>query len=235
MGEMDWTGRKLHFIAIGGAGMSGLALVCHRLGARVTGSDRAESELPGPPCARPGSIPWSGTMPTPCPPDAEVVVSTAIGDDNPELVRARERGQAVLHRGALLAELCAEGRLIAVAGTHGKTTTTGMIVHALRELGADPALLHRRRAARRGPRTGRAGERRARVRVTGWSPRPTSPMPASSSFAPEVAVVTNVELDHHARWCSRAELTEAFARFADGARASSVSGAGPRRRSPAGA
>ena len=90
-------------------------------------------------CARPGSISGSGTMPTPCLPDAEVVVSTAIGDDNPELVRARERGQPALHRGALLAELCAEGRLIAVAGTHGKTTTTGMLVHALRELGEDPS------------------------------------------------------------------------------------------------
>ena len=179
----------------------------------------------------PGSIRASGTMPTPCPPDAEVVVSTAIGDDNPELVRARERGQAVLHRGALLAELCAEGRLIAVAGTHGKTTTTGMLVHALRELGADPAFFIGGELPGAGSGGAAANAGRG-ARATGSSPRPTSPTPASSSCAPEVAVVTNVELDHHARWSSRAELTEAFGRFAEGASRSRVGteGAGPDRR-----
>src|SRR5262245_58433981 len=124
MDEMDWTERKLHFIAIGGAGMSGLALVCHRLGARVTGRDRRGSGY----LARlreTGLDPLVGHDPEAVPEDAEVVVSTAVGDDNPELVRARERRQAVVHRGRLLAELCSEGRLIAVAGTHGKTTTTG--------------------------------------------------------------------------------------------------------------
>src|SRR5688572_25729655 len=132
-----WAGRKLHFIAVGGAGMSGLALVAHRLGASVTGSDRAESSYLDRLRAA-GLEPVVGHDADLVPPDAEVVVSTAIGPDNPELAAARERGQAELHRGALLAELCTEGRLIAVAGTHGKTTTTGMIVHALRELGADP-------------------------------------------------------------------------------------------------
>src|SRR5687767_8019057 len=113
---MDWTKRKLHFIAIGGAGMSGLALVCHRLGAAVTGSDRAESSY----LRRlrdAGLAPRVGHDPDSVPADAEVVISTAIAEDNPELVRARERGQAVLHRGRLLADLCSEGRLIAVAGT----------------------------------------------------------------------------------------------------------------------
>ena len=73
------------------------------------------------------------------PAGAEVVVSTAIGADNPELALARERGVEPIHRGALLAELCAEKRLIAIAGTHGKTTTTAMAVWALRAIGADPA------------------------------------------------------------------------------------------------
>ncbi len=75
------------------------------------------------------------------PEGAEVVVSTAIGDDNPELVLARERGPEPIHRGDLLAELCAEKRLIAVAGTHGKTTTTAMMVWALRGAGRRPGLL----------------------------------------------------------------------------------------------
>ena len=215
MGEMDWTGRKLHFIAIGGAGMSGLALVCHRLGAGVTGSDRAESSYLD--RLREAGIDLRvGHDADSVPPDAEVVVSTAIGDDNPELVRARERGQAVLHRGALLAELCAEGRLIAVAGTHGKTTTTGMLVHALRELGEDPSFF----IGGELPGAGSGGSAANAGSGEGdWMVAEADESDASFlELAPEIAVVTNVELDHHARWSSRAELTEAFARFAEGAR-----------------
>jgi UDP-N-acetylmuramate--alanine ligase len=71
--------------------------------------------------------------------DADVVVSTAVPEDNPELVRARERGQRVIHRGELLAELCSQRRLLAIAGTHGKTTTAAMCIWALRKTGAEPA------------------------------------------------------------------------------------------------
>jgi UDP-N-acetylmuramate--alanine ligase len=135
-----WAERRLHFIAIGGAGMSGLALVCRRLGARVSGSDRAESSYIERLRAA-GLEPRIGHDADAVPPDAEVVVSTAVHDDNPELARARERGQIVIHRGELLAEVCSGRRLLAVAGTHGKTTTAGMLAHALRETGADPAFL----------------------------------------------------------------------------------------------
>ena len=151
------------------------------------------------------------------PADAEVVVSTAIPDDNPELVRARERGQRVIHRGELLAELCTAGRLIAVAGTHGKTTTTGMLVHALRALGADPAFFIGGDLPGAGP-DGAPGN-------AGWGEGEWLVAEADESDAsflelrPEVAVVTNVELDHHSRWRSRAELIDAFGRFAEPARA----------------
>jgi UDP-N-acetylmuramate--alanine ligase len=208
---MDWTKRKLHFIAIGGAGMSGLALVCHRLGAAVTGSDRAESSY----LRRlrdAGLAPRVGHDPDSVPADAEVVISTAIAEDNPELVRARERGQAVLHRGRLLADLCSEGRLIAVAGTHGKTTTTGMLVHTLRGLGAEPTFF----IGGELPGAGPAGE----AANAGWGDGDWIVAEADESdgsfleLRPEVAVVTNIELDHHSRWSSTAELTEAFAGFA---------------------
>ena len=229
MTEPDFSQRKFHFIAIGGAGMSGLALVCHRLGARVSGSDRTESSY----LARlreAGLEPRIGHDADAVPDDAEVVVSTAIADDNPELARARERGQAVLHRGQLLAELCAQGRLIAVAGTHGKTTTTGMLVHALQEMDADPAFFIGGELPGAGPDGAAAnagwGEesserRKARNKVgppgKGGKWIVAEADESDGSFLelrPEVAVVTNVELDHHARWSSRAELTEAFASFA---------------------
>src|SRR5436189_1204735 len=134
----DWASRRLHFIGIGGAGMSGLAIVCAELGASVTGSDRSDSSYMERLRAA-GLDPKVGHGAANLPEGAEVVLSTAIGDDNPELGLARERSARTIHRGALLAELCAEKRLIAIAGTHGKTTTTAMLAWALRELGEDPA------------------------------------------------------------------------------------------------
>jgi len=211
MSAERWANRKLHFIAIGGAGMSGLALVAHRLGAKVTGSDRAESGYLDRLRAA-GLEPTVGHDADAVPADAEIVVSTAIGPDNAELARGRERGQAELHRGALLAELCAEGRLIAVAGTHGKTTTTGMIVHALRAIGADPTYFIGGELAGAGEDGGPAN--------AGLGSGDLVVAEADESDAsflelrPEVAVVTNVELDHHARWGSKAELFRAFAQFA---------------------
>jgi UDP-N-acetylmuramate--alanine ligase len=206
----DWSGRKLHFIAIGGAGMSGLALVCHRRGAEVSGSDRAESSYMERLRAA-GLEPRLGHDRRQVPADAEVVVSTAISDDNPELAIARERGQRALHRGELLAELCAERRLLAVAGTHGKTTTTAMCVHALRAAGADPAFFLGGELRGAGP----GGE----PANAGWGEGEWVVAEADESDAsflelrPEVAVVTNLELDHHSRWGSLAELADAFARF----------------------
>jgi UDP-N-acetylmuramate--alanine ligase len=218
--SMSFEGRELHFIAIGGAGMSGLALVCHELGARVTGSDRAESAYFERVVAA-GIEARLGHEADAVPPGAEVVVSSAIRDDNPELARARERGQRILHRGQLLAELCAQKRLIAIAGAHGKTTTTGMLAWIgggkvsyllggeLPGLeGGDPANAH-------------------------WTPDAewvvAEADESDASFLelrPEVAVVTNVELDHHARWSSRSDLVEAFRSFAAPA-SSLVLGADP--------
>ena len=211
MSETDWSARELHFIAIGGAGMSGLALVAHGRGASVTGSDRAESTYLRRLRAA-GLDPRVGHQAEQVPPEAEVVVSTAIPEDNPELVVARERGQRILHRGELLAELCSERRLIAVSGTHGKTTTAGMLAHALREIGADPAFFLGGELPEAGGGGGPAN--------AGWGEGEWAVAEADESDAsflalrPEVAVVTSVELDHHSRWRSRGELMRGFARFA---------------------
>jgi UDP-N-acetylmuramate--alanine ligase len=214
MSTEDWSGRDLHFIAVGGAGMSGLALVCAQLGATVSGSDRAESSYLERLRAA-GLEPSVGHHAAQVPAGAEVVVSTAIAEDNPELAIARERGQRVIHRGELLAELCSLRRLIAIAGTHGKTTTAGMAVCALRSVGADPAFFIGGELPGAGPGGAPAN--------AGWGAGEWVVAEADESDAsflelrPEVALVTNVELDHHSRWGSRAELIESFARFAAGA------------------
>src|SRR5438552_17698617 len=115
--------------------MSGLALVCHRLGAGVSGSDRAESSYLERLRAA-GLEPRVGHDAGAVPADAEVVVSTAVPEDNPELVRARERGQRIVHRGELLAERCAAKRLIAVACSHGKPATAGLLARPSPPIGA---------------------------------------------------------------------------------------------------
>src|SRR3954454_4009426 len=132
MSERPWTGRRLHFVGIGGAGMSGWARVSAQLGAEVSGSDRAES--PALERLRAAGIDArAGHAAANLPPgdDVTVVLSTAVPPDNPERLAALERGLPVLKREDLLAELTALRRVIAVAGAHGKTTTTSMAAHFL--------------------------------------------------------------------------------------------------------
>jgi UDP-N-acetylmuramate--alanine ligase len=211
----DWSGRRLHFIGIGGAGMSGLAVVCAGLGAEVTGSDRSESSYMERLRAA-GLEPTIGHDAANLSADAEVVVSTAIATENPELTLARERGLTVIHRGELLAELCAEKRLIAIAGTHGKTTTTAMTVWALRGIGEDPAFFVGGEVPGLGPEGAPAN--------AGWGTGEWVVAEADESdgsflrLDPEVAVITNVEMDHHSKWGSLEPLIGAFVGFAGKAR-----------------
>ncbi|HWM55452.1 MAG TPA: Mur ligase domain-containing protein [Solirubrobacterales bacterium] len=211
---MSWRSRRLHFVGIGGAGMSGLAQVCRELGAEVTGSDRADSSYMERLRAA-GLDPVVGHDAANLPERAEVVVSTAIGADNPELALAQERGLTVMHRGDLLAELCAEKRLIAVAGTHGKTTTTAMLAWSLRAIGAGPAFF----VGGEVPGLGESGA----AANAGWGDGEWVVAEADESdgsfgkLKPEIAIVTNIEMDHHSHWGSLVELRQAFERFSSSA------------------
>jgi UDP-N-acetylmuramate--alanine ligase len=201
-----FSGRALHFIGIGGAGMSGLALVARKLGASVTGSDLAESSYCAP-LRSAGIEPVIGHDAVNLPEGAEVVVSTAIPDDNPELAAARAAGATVLHRGELLGELSRMKRTIAVGGTHGKTTSASMAALALLESGREPAFLI-------------GGELRAAGTNAAWGRGEWAVIEADESdrsflnLGRDVAVVTNIELDHHSTYANLGELEEAFERFA---------------------
>src|SRR4051812_13250527 len=198
MSATDWAARRLHFIGIGGAGMSGLALVARALGAEVTGSDRAESSYVERLRAA-GIEPVIGHDAANLPDAAEVVVSTAIAESNPELAKARAAGLRVLHRGDLLAEIAALKRSVVIAGTHGKTTTASMAAHALVELGRDPAYLI-------------GGELRSTGANAAWGEGELIVVEADESdrsflkLASDVAAITNVELDHHATYPSTREV-----------------------------
>jgi UDP-N-acetylmuramate--alanine ligase len=206
MSDAPWGGRRLHFIGIGGAGMSGLAIVALGLGARVSGSDRADSSYADR-VRELGVEPVIGHDPSNLPDDAEVVVSTAIGDDNPELAAARDRGLRILHRGELLGEVSRLKRCLAVAGTHGKTTTASMVAHALVASGRKPGYLI-------------GGEVRSTGTNASWGQGDWVVIEADESdrsflrLEPDVAVVTNVELDHHSTYRTLTEVQQAFADFA---------------------
>jgi len=202
----NFDGRRLHFVGIGGAGMSGLALVAKALGAEVSGSDQARSSYTDR-LVDAGIEPAIDHDAANLPSGAEVVVSTAIPESNPELAAARSAGARVLHRGALLGELTRLKRSIAIAGTHGKTTTCGMVAHVLRETGRDPAFVI-------------GGELRSAGTNAAWGEGEWIVVEADESdrsfleLARDVAVVTNVELDHHATYGSLADLRATFGEFA---------------------
>ena len=204
-GAGPFSGRQLHFIGIGGAGMSGLALVAAELGATVTGSDRADSSYTER-LVEHGIEPAIGHDAANLPAGAEVVVSTAIPPENPELVAAHAAGATVIHRGQLLGELTRLKRSIAIAGTHGKTTTCGMVAHILTATGRDPAFVI-------------GGELRSAGTNAKWGTGDWILAEADESdrsfleLSRDVAIVTNIELDHHATYGSLADLRATFAQF----------------------
>ena len=203
----DWSSRRLHFVGVGGAGMSGLALVARALGAQVTGSDRADSPY-AEHLREHGIEPMIGHAASNVPEGAEVVYSTAVPADNPERLAAAGNE---LHRADLLGEITRLRRCIAITGTHGKTTTAAMIVHALRGCGFDPSYLV-------GGELGGTGSN------AGWATGDWVVVEADESDRSllkldcEIAILTNAELDHHATYGSRLDLETTLAEFMSRAR-----------------
>ncbi len=204
-----WGDRRLHFVGVGGAGMSGYARAAYALGAQVSGSDRADSpylqRLRADGVLTRASIGHTAAN-VPEGADVELVYSSAIDPENPERAAARERGLPEHPRADLLAELSALRRTIAVAGTHGKTTTSSMLVHALRGANLDPGWLV-------GAEVG-GGLPNAHWSAGEWLVVEADESDRSMlSLRTEIAVVTNVELDHHATYRSLGELREVFRAF----------------------
>jgi UDP-N-acetylmuramate--alanine ligase len=183
--------------------MSGLALIAKALGASVTGSDQAASSYTERLNEAGIALHVGPHAERNVPPDAEVVYSTAVPADNPERRAATGRE---LHRADLLAQIAALRRCLAVTGTHGKTTTAGMVVHALRAVGLDPSYVI-------------GGELRCTGTNAAWGAGEWIVVEADESdrsllsLDPELALLTSAELDHHSTYGSLLELEDTLRSF----------------------
>lgn len=195
-----------HFIGIGGAGMSGIAKILAQRGAKVAGSDAKESATAEALRALGATVHIGHTAEHLADDASCVVVSSAIREDNPELARAAELGIPVVHRSDALAALMTGLRPIAVAGTHGKTTTTSMLAVSLTELGLAPSYAIGGDLDAPGSNALHGGGD-IFVAEADESDR------SFHKYAPEVAIVLNVELDHHANYASIDEIYESFETF----------------------
>jgi UDP-N-acetylmuramate--alanine ligase len=199
----------VHFIAIGGSGMNGIAAMMLAQGIRVSGSDRQDSKYLRSLEAQ-GARVYVGHRAEQLGDATTVVVSSAIREDNPELAEARRRGLRVLHRSAALGSLMLGRRGIAVAGTHGKTTTTAMIAHVLSGCGFDPSFVIG--GALTGTATGgHLGSGDVMIVEADESDG------SFLQYPREVAVVTNIDPDHLSNWGSAEDYADGFLRFATAA------------------
>lgn len=195
----------LHFIGVGGISMSGLAKMFAGRGSRVSGSDAKDSHLLGV-LRQLGCEIFVGHHTANLGDPTCVVVSTAIRADNPELVAARARGIPVVHRAQALAYLMRDRRAVAVAGTHGKTTTTSMLSVAFQQLGLDPSYAI-------GGELGEPGSNAYHGSGDLFVAEADESDRSFHHYQPTAATILNIEEDHHDHYASLAQVVESFGQF----------------------
>jgi UDP-N-acetylmuramate--alanine ligase len=198
--------QPVHFVGIGGIGMSGLAEILLGMGYRVSGSDlRSSSITEG--LKQRGATVYQGHEAANLGDARAVVVSSAVAEDNAEVAEARRLGLPVIPRGELLAELMRLKFGIAVAGSHGKTTTTSMIAAIMTHAGLDPTVVV-------GGRVGMMGGANARLGKSDYLVVESDESDGSFlKLAPIVAVVTNIDREHLDHYAGLDEIRHAFATF----------------------
>jgi UDP-N-acetylmuramate--alanine ligase len=197
--------KEVHFVGVGGVGMSGIAEILLALGFRVSGSDVADSPALAR-LAQQGAAVWIGHDRVHLDRADVVVFSSAVQEDNPELVAARERRIPVIPRAEMLAELMRMQTSIAVAGMHGKTTTTSMIASVLTRAGLDPTVVigGRLNALGGGAKLGRGDLLVAEADESDRS---------FLKLYPSIALITNMDLEHMDCYSSMQEIRRTFLEF----------------------
>jgi len=200
--------RKLHFVGIGGIGMSGIAEILIDQGFTVTGSDRAGSDNTERLAAL-GAHVYLGHQASNVEPDVDALVySSAIPPDNPEIVLARQRNIPVIRRAEMLAEVMRLKYGIGIAGTHGKTTTTSMVSLVLMEGGVDPTVIVGGRLRGLAGSNARMGKGEFIVVEADEFDR------SFLSITPTIAVLTTLETDHLDCYRDLEDIKSAFIQFA---------------------
>ena len=197
---------RVHFVGIGGVGMSGIAEVLLNLGYEISGSDLQESDATRRLCSLGADVRIGHDAANLAEALSVVVISTAVKFSNPEVMAARERQIPVIPRAEMLAELMRMKYGVAVAGSHGKTTTTSMIGHVLTEAGMDPTLVIGGRVR---SLAGNAQMGKGDVLVAEADE-------SDGTFlllSPAVAVVTNIDREHIEYYGDTQELADAFLDF----------------------
>lgn len=199
--------RRVHVANVGGAGMSAVATLLAESGHRVSGHDPATSTpFLGMLASLGVDVSTGGDRPALAADVEVVVVSTATPEDDPDIVAARGRGVPVMHRGSALSALCAQRTTVAVAGTHGKTTTSALLTTILAGAGREPGWV----VGASIPQLGRSAA------WGGGGPLVVEADESDGTFlalGAGSAVVTNVEPDHLENWGGEAALRAAFDRF----------------------
>jgi UDP-N-acetylmuramate--alanine ligase len=199
--------RSIHFVGIGGIGMSGIAEVLLAHGFEISGSDARDSEL----LARLrglGANIHVGHRAAHAARADVVVFSSAIKRDNPELVAARQAGVPVIPRAEMLAELMRLKDGIAIAGSHGKTTTTSLVATVLREAGLDPTVII-------GGKLNALGSNAARGAGDLLVAEADESDGSFLQISPTIAVVTNIDAEHLDHYGDHARVKDAFVSFAN--------------------
>src|SRR5262252_6572019 len=204
---MFFKPQPVHFVGIGGIGMSGLAEVLIELGYKVSGSDLRFTPLTDRLSERGAKIYQGHKAEHVTPGIKAVIVSSAVRADNAEVVEARRQGIQVIPRGELLAELMRQKFGIAIAGSHGKTTTTSMTATVLSHAGLDPTIVV-------GGRVGMMGGSNARLGKSDYLVVESDESDGSFlKLAPIVAIVTNIDREHLDHYSGLAEIRHAFIEF----------------------
>src|SRR5712664_807617 len=199
--------RPIHLMGIAGAGMSSLALIARHRGVAITGCDSDTSGTGADDLTALGVLVWRGHDPGHVSGARAVVVTAAVPREHPELEQAGALGIPVVRRADALGQAVANGTVVGVAGTHGKTTTTAMVTEALAAAGRNPTGLAGGRVAPWGGNARIGGDDLFVVEADEYDK-------AFLSLRPTVAVVNNVEADHLECYGSMEALEEAFADFA---------------------
>lgn len=203
----DLSGKSLHFIGIGGSGMSGLARIAIAMGISTSGSDAKESQTLED-LKSLGAQVFIGHNASQVSKNCVVVVSSAINESNPELIAAKNLGLSILGRAEALALFMESKKSIAVAGTHGKTTTTSMLTVGLQSLGLNPSFAI-------GGTINRGGTNAHYGNGEFFVAEADESDGSFLVYKPFGAIITNIELDHVDNFPDLTSIMELFKKFVD--------------------